>query len=87
MAQPNGRFTDIRKVNGGLVDFSSGSAVFDGVIVSGSGAQLDQTITLRDGGTIVAKDLAVGVVHELAIAQVSSSAATLGTVYVLKRNG
>jgi hypothetical protein len=87
MAEPNGRFTSIRKVNGGLADFSSGSGVWDGVIVSGSGAQLDQTITLRDGGTLVAKDLTVGIVHELAIAQVSSSAATLGTVYVLKRNG
>ena len=85
--KPNGRLTDIKSTTTGLIDFSSGSAVYGGVIVSGSRANLTQIITLVDGGTVPAKDLATGVIHEMAVKQVSGSAASLGTVYVLKRNG
>ena len=85
--KPNGRFTDIKSVTTGVADFSSGSAVYGGVMVSGSQGILSQTITLTDGGTLLAKHLSPGIIHELCVARVSGSAGSTGTVHVLKRNG
>ena len=102
MANPNGynifqnmghpgRWISSTEVSTLDVSFS-GSAVYGGVIVSGSknaqgllDGECDHVIELSSGGSIVANVLQPGIVHELSVQYVVGAAA--GKVYVLKRNG
>ena len=86
-----GRWVSSTEVTTSDVSFS-GSAVYGGVIVSGShnaqgllDGQCDHVIELSSGGSIVANVLQPGLIHELSVQYVVGAAA--GKVYVLKRNG
>ena len=79
-----GRWTNAVAVTTSDVSFS-GSAIYGGVITSGSSAALTHEIQLSDGGTIPANLLTKGVVYEFSIQYVTGG--SNGTVYVLKRNG